>query len=238
MMIDINPAVTSIDNANKLQRSFESIGLPVGSALVIERVDSGKKYPVQLLGFRRQRSLMVSPPQTKNGAEILLDNGEALNVRFINGKTIGAFECQVVYRCYQPFSYIHLSYPEQIESVDIRNAERVSADIEASVDSDFVMVGEWPKKVVLRNLSESGLCFVSDEFLGLIGHELNFSVGLTVNDVEKTLCLPGVIRNIEHHALPNGRKDYQVGVQFLALNDNDRLVLSSFVLARRAQGYL
>lgn len=229
--------IDSANSLNKLQRSFESIGLPIGSSLVLERVETGKKYPVQLLGFRLHRSLMVTAPQTKC-ADVLLDSGEALNVRFINGKTVGAFEAQVVVRCYQPFSYIHLSYPEQIESIDIRNAERVSADLEASVDSDFVMVGDWPKQVVLRNLSESGLCFVSDEFLGLIGHELNFSVTLSINKIEKTLCLPGVIRNIEHLTLDSGQKEYQVGVQFLTVNENDFLVLSSYVLALRAQGFM
>lgn len=229
--------IDSANSLNKLQRSFESIGLPIGSSLVLERVETGKKYPVQLLGFRLHRSLMVTAPQTK-GAEVLLDSGEALNVRFINGKTVGAFESQVVFRCYQPFSYIHLSYPEQIESIDVRNAERVSADLEASVDSDFVMVGDWPKQVVLRNLSESGLCFVSDEFLGLIGHELNFSVTLSINTIEKTLCLPGVIRNIEHLTLDSGQKEYQVGVQFLTVDENDFLVLSSYVLALRAQGFM
>ena len=214
-----------------LERSFESLHLDVGSTLVLERVDSRRKLPVQLLGYRKQRSLMISAPRA-NGAEVYLESGETVHVRFLTGKTAGAFESHVIYRCYQPFSYLHLAYPQRVECVDIRDSERVSANLLASVDSDFVLVGDWPKQVKVTNISETGLCFESGDFLGLVGHELNFSFELSVNGIEKNMLLPGVIRNITHVEHSDSPRDYLVGVQFTEIDPDQRLFLSTYVMAQ------
>lgn len=214
-----------------LERSFESLRLDVGSTLMMERIDARRKFPVQLLGYRKSRSLMVTAPRHRGG-ELHIESGESLRLRFLTGKTAGALETHVLYRCYQPFSYLHLAYPLRVECVDIRDAERVAADLIAEVDSDFVLVGDWPKRIDVIDVSESGLRFHSNDFLGLVGHELNFSLELRVSGVRKSLRLPGVIRNIEHLEHADAKRDYQVGVQFTEVDQEQQFVLSSFVLAQ------
>jgi len=212
-----------------LERDFEALQLPIGGGLVIERTENARKFNVQLLGYKKGVSLMISAPQSK-GREVMLETGDALRVRLLSGKSVAAFETHVRYRCFQPFSYYHLSYPHSIEVVDVRNAERVKANLSASVDSEFVLIGDWPKQVAIENLSETGLCFMSSDFLGLLGHELMFSLTLTLNGRESALRLPGVIRNIEHPEADRHPKRYQVGVQFTQLEESERLVLAAYVL--------
>lgn len=228
-------AAAEADQGRAVERSFESLHLDVGTGMVMERVDARRKLPVQLLGYRKQRSLMVSAPRHQ-GTEVYIESGEAVRLRFLTGKTAGALETHVLYRCYQPFSYLHLAYPLRVECVDIRDAERVPASLVAEVDSDFVMVGDWPKRVDVTDVSETGLRFRSNDFLGLVGHELNFSLTVSVNGVTKALHLPGVIRNIAHEEQQNNDRDYQVGVQFTEVDHEQRFVLSSFVLAQGRHG--
>lgn len=214
-----------------IQRDLASVDLEIGAQWVLETRTIRRKAQVQLLGYRARHSLMISAPM-RNGSELLLERDEPLALRFMSGKTVCAFESRVIFHSYQPYSFYHIAYPEQVETLDVRNSVRVKADIFAEVDSEFVLVGDWPKTVKLVNLSESGLCFVYADFLGLLGHELIFTIALPVQGATSTLFLKGVIRNIEHRYAGLRKQDYLVGVEFIELDAHSRLVLSNYVLAK------
>lgn len=230
--MELNLQEASVKTDSLLTRAFESLGLEIGANLQLETLRIKRKFQVSLLGYRANHSLMITAPY-RHGKEVLLERGEPLALRFMSGKSVCAFESTVRYHCYQPYSYYHLSYPESVDSLNIRNAVRVSAELYAEVDSEFVILGDWPKTVQLKNLSETGLCFESSEFLGLLGHELVFTLQIPVTSVHSTLFLRGLIRNIEHPSPSNGLSDYQVGVQFVDLDERAKLVLTNYVLARK-----
>lgn len=219
----------AVRSSVKLQRSFETLGLEVGQLLTVEAQHPKRKAQVQLLGYRSGHSLMISAPR-KHSSEVLLEKDEPLALRFLTGRTACAFESRVLYHCYQPFSYYHISFPQHVESLEVRNATRVESNIFADVDSEFVLVGEWPKTVQLVNLSESGLCFRSDEFLGLLGHELLFTFEVPLEAQKTTLFVTGIIRNIDHPEPQSLDRHYSVGVEFVGLDERARLVLANYVL--------
>jgi c-di-GMP-binding flagellar brake protein YcgR len=142
-----------------------------------------------------------------------------------------AFETKVAYRSIQPYSYYHLVYPDNITALQIRNSERVTTHIAAQVDSDFDIVGEWPKPAYIDNLSKTGARMSSPQSLGEKGHELLVSFEVSASGVTKEICLPSIIRNIELNTDEKVGEEgrYIVGIQFVNLTDEQILTLSSYI---------
>lgn len=209
---------------------FAALGLPIGQILTIETLSPVRKYVVRLLGFSEGKSLLVSAPY-REGKEVLLEKHSMLAVRLLEGKKICAFEARVIYRSIQPYTYYHLSYPVQVETLQVRDSERVDTQIEAVVDSDFDIVGEWPKPAQINNMSKTGARMMSDQFLGTYGHELLVDFDLRVSGMNKRVCLSSIVRNIEKDPRVPGddASRYIIGVQFLDMTDDVRMSLANYI---------
>lgn len=210
--------------------TFASLGLAIGSQITIETVSPARKYIVSLIGFLENRSILISTP-LREGKEVLLDKDSIVAIRMLVGKKVVAFETKVAYRSIQPYSYYHLEYPEEIEALQVRNSERVITKIPAEVDSDFDIVGEWPKPAYINNLSKTGARMSSPKSLGEKGHELLMSFKVSASGIDLQLRIPCVIRNIEVNtdAEVGDEGRYVVGVQFINMTDEQRLTLSTYI---------
>ncbi len=207
---------------------FSDLALPVGASLTLETLSPLRKLPVKLLGYDESRSIMVSAP-LRQGKEVYLEKGSRVVVRLMDGRHVCAFESHVQYRCVQPYSYYHLSYPFEIESTQVRNAERVAISLDTWVDSDFVLVGDWPKSACISNLSRSGARLEADEFLGQPGHELILDFNLPVSGLNKRIHVAAVIRSTERQSQDRDAEAHVMGVQFRDMSDETRLALANFI---------
>ena len=207
--------------------SFSDLNLTVGASLTIETISPVRKYHVQLLGYAENRSLLISSP-LRDGKEVLLEKDCVVAVRLLVGKNVCAFETKVLYRSIQPYSYYHLAYPEDITVLQVRNSERVDTLIETDVDSDFDIVGDWPRAAKINNLSKTGARMISSTHLGEKGQEILLQFEVTVSGINKRVCLPSIIRNVENNELEENEK-FTVGVQFLELTDEETLTLSTYI---------
>jgi len=207
--------------------SFSDLNLTVGASLTIETISPVRKYHVQLLGYAENRSLLISSP-LRDGKEVLLEKDCVVAVRLLVGKNVCAFETKVLYRSIQPYSYYHLAYPEDITVLQVRNSERVDTLIETDVDSDFDIVGDWPRAAKINNLSKTGARMISSTHLGEKGQEILLQFEVTVSGINKRVCLPSIIRNVENNELEEDEK-FTVGVQFLELTDEETLTLSTYI---------
>ena len=210
--------------------SFSSLNLTIGSMLTIETISPVRKLPVHLLGYSENKSLLVSSP-LREGKEVLLEKDSVLAVRMLIGKNVCAFGTKVLYRSIQPYTYYHLAYPHEIEVLQVRNSERVDTNISVEIDSDFDIVGEWPKPAIINNISKSGAKMISSFSLGEKNHELLVTFELDVSGMHKQVCISSLIRNIEVNAdVAVGDKErYVVGVEFVKLTDEQRLALSTYI---------
>ena len=207
--------------------SFSDLSLTIGASLTIETISPVRKYPVQLLGYAENRSLLISSP-LREGKEVLLDKDCVVAVRLLVGKNVCAFESKVLYRSIQPYTYYHLAYPKDITVLQVRNSERVDTLIETDVDSDFDIVGNWPRAAKINNLSKTGARMISATHLGEKGQEILLQFEVTVSGINKRVCLPSIIRNVENNESGEDEK-FTVGVQFLELTDEETLTLSTYI---------
>lgn len=218
-----------------VSESFADLGLTIGCYLTIETIASARKYQVQLIGFFDKRSILISPP-LREGREVLLEKNTGLAIRLLEGKKVCAFETKVIYRSSHPYTYYHLQFPEFVNTRQIRNSERVATKIDVAVDSDFDIVGDWPKHAFITNLSKTGARMTSQVSLGEKGHELVLMFELHVSGMHKQLRIPCLIRNIQlssNSQIAEENNDvqgnYVIGIEFLDMNDEHRLSLSSYI---------
>ena len=195
--------------------------------MTLETQAPRRKYKVNLLGYNTGRSLMVSAP-SKDGLESLLKVGADVAIRLLAGKRACAFESTILYRSIQPYSYYHLAYPEDVEAVNVRNAMRVNSGISASIDSEFIIVGDWPKRVRVQNISETGACINSETSLGLLGNDVLIDFDLKVGGLIRKMHLRALIRNSEYRSQDYGESSFVSGLQFIGMQEEERLSLANY----------
>jgi c-di-GMP-binding flagellar brake protein YcgR len=224
------PAVNRVDAHLDQIESFADLGLPVGTHFIIETAGASRKYQVQLIGYWDKRSILISPP-LRDGKEVLLEKDAVLAVRLLEGKNVCAFESRVLYRSSHPYTYYHLQFPDEIDSRQIRNSERLDIQLPVLVDSDFDILGDWPKSATLTDLSKTGARLIAPYHLGEKTHELVLIFDLTVSAIRKTLRIPCLIRNIELSAAHGDdvKGHYVIGAQFVNMTEEQILTLSSFI---------
>lgn len=218
---------SSVSEHVEITESFSDLSLTIGASLTVETISPVRKYSVHLLGYAENRSLFISTP-LRDGKEVLIDKGCVVAVRLLVGKNVCAFESKVLYRSLQPYTYYHLAYPQEITVLQVRNSERVAILIETDVDSDFDIVGDWPRTATINNLSKTGARLISATLLGEKGQEILLQFGVIVSGINKRVCLPSIIRNVENNESGEGQT-YAVGVQFLELTDEEMLTLSTYI---------
>ena len=224
------PGENNLDENPDNNESFSDLGLPVGTHFIIETAGSSRKYQVQLIGYWDKRSILISPP-LRDGKEVLLEKDAVLAVRLLEGRKVCAFESRILYRSSHPYTYYHLQFPISVDSRQVRNSERVEIQLPVLVDSDFDILGDWPKSATLTNLSKTGARLIAPYSLGEKTHELVLIFELTVSNIRKTLRIPCLIRNIELSAAQGDdvKGHYVIGAQFVNLTEDQLLTLSSYI---------
>lgn len=207
---------------------FQSLGVPIGTVMTLETRAPTRKLQVHLMGYEPGKSLLVSAPK-RDGKEAILERNAPVVLRLLDGKKVCAFESKVLYRSVHPYSYYHLAYPSEIESLQVRSSERVNTLINGDIDSDFNIVGDWPKYAQITNLSRTGGRLTSHEALGEYGHELILRFELEVAGMLKEIAIAGHVRNIDQEDDQFGQTKHIVGVQFSGMSDEMRLALANYI---------
>ena len=66
---------------------FSDLSLTIGASLTIETNSPVRKYPVQLLGYSENKSILISTP-LRDGHDVLLDKDCSIAVRLLVGKNV------------------------------------------------------------------------------------------------------------------------------------------------------
>ena len=186
------PLTESLEGA---QCDFEDMHLHVGDKVQIEMIDAhdNVRHLTILIGYLKSVSLLVKTPIV-NGLSLPMAMGDAIVVRVFSGMKAYAFNAKVERVCLSPFAYIHLSFPTNIRSMDVRNAMRLRVDMPATAMKVKDRESAVPIPVILSNLSISGALVDSDENLGDIGDfvALAFTLRVQPNDYEADLKVDAV----------------------------------------------
>lgn len=206
---------------------FENTRIRAGDLMQLAGGPSDPKYTVALLGYLKNRGLIVSQPEA-NGGVVMLRDGQTFTVRFFSGLRVFSFTATVLRQTAVPFPHMFLTYPKQINHQQIRKSPRIDVSLIASAD-----ISEKTSGVPCRifNLSTTGIALRSKAPLGSKGDVIRVKFKLEIQDLESVLNVPCEICNVAN--VPNDEQTpLQYGLSFLDVDNNARIALSAFVFGQ------
>jgi c-di-GMP-binding flagellar brake protein YcgR len=217
---------------------MKKFSLQSGAKLQLQFLDEPQRdrYQVTVIGYVEGRSLMITAPQ-KNGSLLLLREGQQFVVRLLSGKQIIGFNSEVTKVYNNPFSYVHLKPPLEVEQLVVRNAHRVELKIIATAhkierdkESGEVIKPTSNKSTpaIVNNMSTTGCQIQIAEPLSADYREMMINTKITVADQERILTIEGEI--CSHREAEIDDKNWQLyGLKFNKMDDDRRLLLNCFV---------
>lgn len=224
---------------------MNNFGLQAGVKLQLQFADNldRGRFHVAVIGYVEGRSLMISAPQT-NGNLLLLREGERLIVRLLSGKQVIGFNSEITKIYNNPFSYVHLKPPEEVEQLNVRNAHRVELDIIASIypvklDENGEKIKSKGDKAIaarINNISTTGCQVQLLQPLPESSSELMINTKIIVVEQERLLSLDAVIRS--HREVVSEDKTWHLyGLEFSEMDDDRRLLLNCFVYEKLVKDF-
>jgi hypothetical protein len=222
------PASTAVPIPGRTAKSlytFAQMHVKVGDELSLEPPSQtgGGRTSVMVLGWLEGQSLIVTAPQS-NGVRLALQQGELVLIRAFTGKSAFAFRATVQKTAHQPFDYLHLSFPNKVEGVDIRTSPRCRLNLPVTITGG-VAAGQGN----IVNIGTTGALIETAGPLAQDGDMLQIAFSFELHGVPVSLEVRAQVHAKKSAAAPAATPIHQYGVEFRDLQPNDRLILGSLV---------
>lgn len=178
----------------------------------------GERYPVRLIGYHAPISLLVTAPRV-NGKLAFIKEGQGFLVRGFVDRDAVAYSTRVLKSNLSPFAYLHLAWPEDVQTMRIRSSARVPVDLVCAVVNED---GQLAARI--NDLSPGGARVVSDKAVGAAGEQVKLAFRINPGGADVYLKPLALIRTVNE-------ADGQVvtGLEFSNLSETETLYLSNMV---------
>jgi hypothetical protein len=196
--------------------------------------DAQVHYPVRLIGYIKDRSILITAPEAA-GQHVDMSDGEMVEARMLTGGNIYVFQTAIQRLCVSPVHYLHLEYPARVRIQALRRSPWAAMDLPASVANAQGM--EEFANIV--NLSPDGAQLHVPAAMGTPGDMLRLTFRAGVDDLKTTLSLDAAIRHVRpvRSATDEGRTMWEHGVAFGQVPIENALWLRCLVYQRIAEGH-
>ena len=203
--------------------SLAQIKLSPGDLVQMQTLSTGntERYQVRMIGYHSALSLIVSAPLSQ-GRLVFIKEGQQFLVRGFVGKDAVAYKTRVLKSNLSPFPYLHLAYPQSVQSMRIRGSSRVSVELVTAVTSS---TGQQAAKIV--DLSCGGARLLSARPLGDKGEDLKLAFRINPSGLDVYLTISAKVRAVSKEEPAPAQ--VATGVEFVDLNEQDRLYLTNMV---------
>ena len=211
----------------------ESSGLElsIGDALQLQFVadETKRRYYSKVIGYLEGQSVLITTPRIEGKTIIVRDN-QIVVVRMMTGNQVYGFNTRVLQSCLKPYPYVHMAYPQELEKVVVRKSRRVETRLNATVDVYSERVSDPETvEVLLIDISTSGALVIAEKPLGRVGEMFSITANIGVANVNETVTIPSIIRNVRDVEEKEGEIAYYHGVEFQLLEQHEHFVLHGFV---------
>ncbi len=203
----------------------EELGLTFGDMLQIQIGDNvEQRYPVRFIGINPVSSIIVSAPMTGKDKIYFVREGQNVTLRFVVKNVVSGFSTRVMLTRGQPYPYLHLEIPKEVQTVEVRKEIRVETDIDLTVLNKTQKSSALTAK--MTNLSCSGGRIESQAKLAKMDDTLNIMMPLTIGKIEKLVTVDCKVSYLKEDA---GDHHPVYGVSFEEIDEEDDLVLRAFI---------
>ena len=208
----------------------KSIGLKhnVGDTLQLQFAhnNDNERYYVKLFGYLKNKSILITSPRF-DGVPLKINNDEKFIIRMFSGNDAKVFTASVIHTSLRPYPHLHLTYPDDIQSITVRKAERVNCDLIVTVQNEkFNPSADNGLSASIHDISTGGTQLLAKSALGEVGDSVSINVKVTIAEIEQYLTIQGVIRRTINIS---DNDSFEHGIEFKELKENDKLVLLAFI---------
>ncbi len=207
--------------------NFDDIKLQVGARLQIMLTRGTRQciYYTPLIGYVSGEYLLMKIP-FEHGLSVPMQTGEHVTLRVFSGMNVFTFSCNVDTVFLSPRFYMHLTFPEKIQTTALRKAIRVKVDLPVQFKS------ATPSGII-TDISLDGAQITSDCALGEPATKipLAFTFQIKPTNQEVLIETSATIRSVRE--LPAAKKDgparFSHGVLFDDIDPTNQVMLQNLV---------
>lgn len=193
------------------------------------------RYYVKLIGFLEDKSILVTTPRM-DGSALKIPAEQRFIVRMISGNSAQGFTAKALHSTTRPYPHLHLTYPQDLESITVRKAERVNCKLIVTVhNEESENASAEGTSASMQDISTAGSQLFTLAPIGEKGQTITINSKVKVADIEQYLTITGIIRRVVEPE-NNGDK-YEYGIEFVLLEDKDKLLLHGFVYERMMKNH-
>lgn len=210
---------------------LEELGLRIGDAVHLQiGGETGQRHVVKLIGMLPGFSLVLTAPRRDN-AIVFMREGGIVTVKLAASGTVCGFSAQILTIRTAPYPYLHLTYPADVEAMEVRKSARVSTQLPVTVSN--LDRESRAQTAVLADLSAGGARMQANKSLGAVGDTLSLTLRLTVGGREHLVSMNAAVCSevVTSHA-ETGETSLSYGLRFTDIDDVDALVVHGYVYER------
>jgi c-di-GMP-binding flagellar brake protein YcgR len=204
-----------------------AIRLAIGDTVQLQDVSSDKqRYFVKLVGFMNKKSVLVSHPRQDDKLSFIKE-GDGFLVRGFAGTKTYEFNSNVISVCLSPYPYLHLAYPSQVKSTNMRNAVRIKLKLVCSIESQATGL---KTSAIIDDMSISGARIHAAKAFGHVGDVVSVSLRMQVGGDTQVFLVSAAIRNA--HAGTDGQTGGAIvmhGMEFVQTQGVDLIMLQNYI---------
>lgn len=210
-----------------MPQTFRDLKQNIGNTLQLQVSPSNKdeRFYVKLIGVLKNKSVLITTPRV-DGGSLKIEDKQKFIVRMMSGSSALVFTSTTIYSSNHPYAHLHLTYPDKLESITIRKAERTSCNLIVTVHKTKESTDEG-LSASIQDISNAGAQLFSNEILGNVGDNILIHAKFSVAAMEQYLTIPAIIRRSVE--LKDNQTQREYGVEFDTIKNEDKLVLTAYV---------
>lgn len=204
-----------------------AIKLAIGDTVQLQDFSSDKqRYFVKLVGFMNKKSVLVSHPRQDEKLSFIKE-GHGFLVRGFAGTKTYEFSSNVISVCLSPFPYLHLAYPPQVKTTNMRGAVRIKLRLVCTIDSAATGL---KVPAIIEDMSISGARIHAGKAFGQVGDAVSVGLRMQVGGENQVFLVSAMIRNVRAETdSQTGDKVFMHGMEFVQTLSVDLTVLQNFI---------
>ena len=206
----------------------------IGDTVQLQDISSDKqRYFVRMIGFLNKRSVLVSHP--RQGEKLsYIKEGAGFLVRGFAGTKTYEFNTNVISVCLTPYPYLHLAYPAQVKSINMRGAVRIKLKQVCSIESQETGI---KTSAIIEDMSISGARIQAGKPFGKVGDAVSMSLRLQVSEENQVFMISAMIRNVHQELdVQTGVEIFMHGMEFIQTQSVDLTVLQNYIYKSMLEG--
>ena len=210
------------------------VKIGIGDTVQLQDTSSDKqRYFVKMIGFLNKRSVLVSHPRQGDKLSFIKD-GAGFLVRGFAGTKTYEFNSNVISVCLSPYPYLHLAFPAQVKTINMRGAIRIKLRLVCSIESQTTGA---KVSAIIEDMSISGARIQATKAFGQVGDAVSVGLRMQVGEENQVFLVSAMIRNV-HQEMDSqtGNEIFMHGMEFVQTQSVDLTVLQNYIYKSMLEG--